>query len=104
MMHSSTLAGSMPARRTASRTTIAPRSVAVKPFREPRNLPVGVRTADRITACCISGCYPFRFPRVGGSAVCGMREQAEDRLPLLFGKTRSESFEPQLGLHDAGNR
>src|SRR3954447_956732 len=49
MMHSSTLAGSMPARATASRTAIAPSSVAVKSFRAPRNLPVGVRTAETIT-------------------------------------------------------
>ena len=36
----------MPARRTASATTSAPSCVAVKPFSAPRNLPVGVRTAD----------------------------------------------------------
>src|SRR5262245_61509830 len=50
MMHSSTTAASMPARRTASRTTIAPRSGALKSFSPPRNLPVGVRTALTITA------------------------------------------------------
>src|SRR6185503_6990969 len=49
MMHSSTIAGSMPARRTASRTTTAPSSGAVKPFSTPRNLPVGVRTALTMT-------------------------------------------------------
>ena len=49
MMHSSTAAGSMPARRTASRTTSAPRSVALKSFSAPRNLPVGVRTALTMT-------------------------------------------------------
>ena len=43
MMHSSTWPGSMPARRTASRTTSAPSAVAGRSFRPPRNLPVGVR-------------------------------------------------------------
>ena len=49
MMHSSTIAGSMPARRTASRTTSAPSCGAVKSFSAPRNLPVGVRTALTMT-------------------------------------------------------
>src|SRR6185369_17706722 len=49
MMHSSTRAGSMPARRTASRTTIAPSCGAEKSFSDPRNLPVGVRTAETMT-------------------------------------------------------
>src|SRR5262249_40826008 len=49
MMHSSTIAGSMFARRTASRTTQAPSWVAVNDLSAPRNFPVGVRTADTIT-------------------------------------------------------
>src|SRR5438045_8799680 len=49
MMHSSTMDGSTPARRTASLTTSAPSSVAVNPFSAPRNFPVGVRTAETIT-------------------------------------------------------
>src|SRR5581483_2951648 len=49
MMHSSTISGSMPARRTASRTTMAPSWGAVNPLRRPRNLPVGVRTALTMT-------------------------------------------------------
>jgi len=49
MMHSSTISGSMPARRTASRTTQAPSCCAVNDFSAPRNFPVGVRTADTIT-------------------------------------------------------
>src|SRR4029078_12225406 len=49
MMHSSTMAGSMPARWMASRTTIEPSCVAVNPFSAPRNLPVGVRTAETMT-------------------------------------------------------
>src|SRR5688572_10677112 len=54
MMHSSTIAGSMPARRTASRTTRAPSCGAVKSFRAPRNLPVGVRAAERMTVVSIA--------------------------------------------------
>src|SRR5262245_20949757 len=50
MMHSSTIAGSIPARRTASATTSAPSRGAVKSFSTPRNLPVGVRTAETMTA------------------------------------------------------
>src|SRR5262245_4974829 len=49
MMHSSTAAGSMPARRTASRTTIAPSCGAENSLRDPRNLPVGVLTAETMT-------------------------------------------------------
>src|SRR3954469_10172478 len=49
MMHSSTAAGSMPARRTASRTAMAPSCGAEKSFSDPRNLPVGVRTAATMT-------------------------------------------------------
>src|SRR2546428_9793325 len=49
MMHSSTAAGSTPARRIASRTAMAPSWGAVKSFRDPRNLPVGVRTAATMT-------------------------------------------------------
>src|SRR5712691_6053723 len=49
MMHSSTISGSMPARRTASATTSAPSCVAVNPLSAPRNFPVGVRTADTMT-------------------------------------------------------
>src|SRR5689334_3152696 len=50
MMHSSTIAGSMPARRTASATTSAPSCGAEKFLSEPRNFPVAVRTALTITA------------------------------------------------------
>src|SRR5215467_2497790 len=49
MMHSSTACASTPARRTASPTASAPSWVAVNDFSAPRNLPVGVRTADTIT-------------------------------------------------------
>src|SRR6185312_15713395 len=60
MMHSSTAAGSIPARATASRTAIAPRSVALKSFRTPRNLPVGVRTAEMMTLSLISDLFAIR--------------------------------------------
>ena len=59
MMHSSTIAGSMPARRTASATTSAPNCGAVKSFSAPRNFPVGVRTALTMTEFRISG---FQIP------------------------------------------
>src|SRR6516225_3126883 len=49
MMHSSTILGSTPARRTASATTSAPSSGAVRLLSAPRNLPVGVRTALTMT-------------------------------------------------------
>src|SRR4051812_19458847 len=49
MMHSSTTAGSIPARRTASRTAMAPSCGALNSFRDPRNFPVAVLTADTIT-------------------------------------------------------
>src|SRR4030095_9025074 len=57
MMHSSTRPGSMPARRTASRMTIDPSCGAVNSLREPRNFPVGRRTAERMTLS-IPRCYP----------------------------------------------
>src|SRR5512132_1894406 len=60
MMHSSTTDGSMPARATASRTTIAPSSCALKSLSTPMNFPVGVRTAERITACLMSMCGYFQ--------------------------------------------
>src|SRR5262249_43251439 len=50
MMHSSKFCESTPARRTASATTSAPSSVAVSDFSAPRNRPVGVRTAETMTA------------------------------------------------------
>src|SRR5215831_12627311 len=48
-MHSSTACGSTPARRTASATASAPSWGAVNDFSAPRNLPVGVRTAETMT-------------------------------------------------------
>src|SRR5262245_30362073 len=49
MMTSWTSWGDRPERATASRTTIAPSWGAVNDLRAPRNLPVGRRTAERIT-------------------------------------------------------
>jgi hypothetical protein len=71
MMHSSTVAGSIPARAMASRTTIAPSSVALRSFRAPRNLPVGVRTAETMTLSFIllSLVRWFAGSRVVGSPV-----------------------------------
>src|SRR5438270_568466 len=45
------------ARFGASRTTIAPRSVALKLFSAPRNFPTGVRTALMITASLIDDMF-----------------------------------------------
>src|SRR5215212_6975295 len=55
MITSSTSSGLIPARFTLSRTTIAPSSVAEKPFNDPRNLPTGVRAALIITTSFNSG-------------------------------------------------
>src|SRR6185369_922096 len=57
MMHSSTASASTPARRIASATTSAPSCGAVKDLSEPRNLPVGVRTAETMT---VSGTLAHR--------------------------------------------
>src|SRR5215204_1445539 len=84
MMHSSTIAGSMPARRTASRTAIAPSCGAEKSLSEPRNLPVGVRTAETMTDSRISGSrFEVRASRSGKDA-----ELAE-----LRAEQRLQSFE-----------
>ena len=53
MMHSSTMAGIDAGAAHGSATTIAPSCVALKSFSEPRNLPVGVRTAETMTASCM---------------------------------------------------
>src|SRR5581483_7905476 len=66
MMHSSTICGSMPARRIASRTTRAPSCGAVKPLSAPRNFPVGVRTAETITECSIVVVAQAFRPAVSG--------------------------------------
>src|SRR5436190_9197770 len=60
MMHSSTMPGSIAARRTASPTTSAPSCVADRDFSAPRNLPVGVRTAETMT---VSGTFAYRDRR-----------------------------------------
>src|SRR6476661_1181966 len=67
MMHSSTIAGSIPARTTASRTAWAPSSVALRSFNAPRNFPVGVRAAATITLSCIDHGETAWLPPSGGS-------------------------------------
>src|SRR5579871_290830 len=54
MTTSSICAGSTPARDTASRTEMAPSCGAVRGDKTPWNLPIGVRTADRITGVSIA--------------------------------------------------
>ena len=49
MMHSSTAAGSIPARFTASPTTRAPMSMAETVLRLPPNLAIGVRAPETMT-------------------------------------------------------
>ena len=48
MIASSTRSGAMPARSTAARMAMAPRSVAGTVERPPPNLPIGVRAAERM--------------------------------------------------------
>src|SRR5690242_5127411 len=79
MMHSSTDAGSMPARRTASRTTIAPSCGAVNSFRVPRNLPVGVRTAETMTDSRIT----LSRHGVGGARIDSRGPDVRHHLNLL---------------------
>src|SRR4029453_2133535 len=67
MMHSSTIAGSMPARRIVSATTMEPNWGAEKSFSAPRNFPVGVRTALTMTEFLISGFRGSRVPKFQGS-------------------------------------
>ena len=89
MMHSSTMPGSMPARRTASATTSAPSCGAVKPLSAPRNLPVGVRTALTMTASRMSLSCSRRIRQIALSTTSG----AEQRLqaPRMTGDERITS-------------
>jgi hypothetical protein len=52
-MISSTCAGSIPARLTASRTANAPKSTAEKGVSDPWNLPMAVRQAEMMTVSFI---------------------------------------------------
>src|SRR5580658_3043681 len=65
MITSSTCPGSTPARFTDSATTFAPSSGAVSDESPPRNLPIGVRTAPKITAfsMIVSGENPAPHPK-----------------------------------------
>src|SRR5689334_24455855 len=65
MITSSTSSGFTPARFTLSRTTIAPSSVAEKPFSDPKNFPTGVRAALMITASFNSGISELPYVRLG---------------------------------------
>src|SRR5215470_17009256 len=87
---SSTWPGSRPARTTASLTTRAPSCGAEKPFSAPRNLPVGTRTAERITASRIFVSNSFA-PRRGA---------ATGQVPLRGGQEHG----PQLRVQDALRR
>src|SRR4029450_7094208 len=67
MMHSSTIAGSMPARRVVAATTMEPNCGAEKSLSAPRNFPVGVRTALTMTEFLISSFQGSRVPKFQGS-------------------------------------
>src|SRR5689334_4190075 len=75
-MHSSTTAGSICARRTASATTSAPSWVAESDFSSPRNLPVGVRTAETMT---VSRALTDRDPLHGVVAQKSLQAIEDDR-------------------------
>src|ERR1700741_4181116 len=102
MMHSSTISGSIAARRSASATTSDPSSVAAKPFSAPRNLPVGVRTALTITASRTA-----HLDALDGVRAQQLLESFEDdgggahhfARPLRAGRIDQQhrAFEPDLG-------
>src|SRR5262245_60966652 len=105
-MHSSTISGSMPARRTASRTTIAPSSGAVNPFSTPRNLPVGVRTALTITDSRMRNFTHFEaLDRVVAEQGSHPAEDDRARAPDLGRPLRARRFDDEyavLELHGGG--
>src|SRR5690349_17746450 len=107
MMHSSTIPASMPARRTASFTTIAPSSVAAKFFRAPRNFPVGVRTADTMTDSRTADLD--RVHGVGAEEPLQARENHRRRShdfarPLGAGRLDEERAVGELHRRDAAER
>lgn len=63
MMTSSTAAGSVPARLTASATTLVPRSTAERACNVPMNLPMGVLHADIMNASFMFIIIPKSVPR-----------------------------------------
>src|SRR5215470_9539463 len=104
MMHSSTTDASMRARRTASATARAPRSVADSDFSAPRNLPVGVRTAETMT---VSRTLTHRNGRHGFRAEELLQAAEDDRRrapyfvrPLLAGRVDDQRavLEPHAGF------
>src|SRR6187549_58160 len=103
MMHSSTIAGSMPARATDSRTTMAPSSGAVKSFKVPRNFPVGTRTALTMNALRIFVRNPFDgvFTKIVGEA----RADESDRLANAIKPCRfSQDVERAVGIEPDARR
>src|SRR5262245_11830456 len=92
-MHSSTAAGSTPARRTLSATTSAPSAGAVKSLRLPRNLPVGVRTALMMTDSRIASSGSARRWRLRRELHFDV---ADDVRPEQFGDTgRNDGTRPR---------
>src|SRR5690349_10758580 len=72
--------GGSPARATASFTTRAPSAGALKPLSEPRSLPVGTRTAERITASRTG--LPSRRGLEAAEVAGGARQEAGAQLGI----------------------
>src|SRR5688572_2830953 len=110
MMHSSTEAGSMPARATASRTTSAPSCGAVKSFRPPRNFPVGVRTAETMTDSRILTILRTNLlDRIGPQQVLHLREDGRRRAgdflpPPIVARCHEQDPLTQIDVRDARQR
>src|SRR3972149_3087870 len=99
MNTSSTRSGAIPARSTAARMAVAPRSVAGTVERPPPNLPMGVRAADRMKAS-LMGEMVLRL--AGGPAVLLLLFLPQLRWELAFPlreEARQESH-PARALED----
>src|SRR6059036_1286717 len=109
MMHSSTIAGSRPARRTASATTSAPSWGAVNALSAPKNLPVGVRTALTMTDSRMGGWFRgsgflvqgsgFKVPgsRLRVGSAFGVRSAHGDAGDRVLAEERLEPGEDDIG-------
>src|SRR5262245_34121765 len=80
MMTSSTPSGETPARAIASLTTMPRSWGAVNPLSDPRNFPVGTRTAERMTASRIVRLLAIREVTGGGLEETGAQVGVGDDL------------------------
>src|SRR5882672_4842577 len=97
MMTSSTASGVKPARATASFTTIEPSWGAVKPFNAPRNLPVGNRTAERITASRIVVSFTSTSPAAAGQVAGGGGQEELAQLGVGDAVRRGDQLRSEEG-------